>query len=138
MLVLDTHIWIWLMAGDHKIIDSGYLSHIKKAIKSSSIKIPAISLWEVSMLNMKGRISLTENILDWLKKALTPPGISLSPLTPEIAADSVNLPDTFNGDPADRIIVSTARTLNAELLTFDKKILNYASKGHVKAINPKL
>ncbi len=137
MLVLDTHIWIWLMAGDQKIIDSGFLPPIKKAVKSSSIKIPSISLWEVSMLNMKGRISLSENILDWLKKALSAPGISLSPLTPEIAADMSNLPEEFHGDPADRIIVSTARTLNAALLTFDKKILNYASKGHLKVINPK-
>lgn len=137
MLVLDTHIWIWLMAGDQKIIDSGYLSHIKKAIKSSSIKIPSISLWEVSMLNMKGRISLSENILAWLKKALSAPGISLSPLTPEIAADISNLPEEFHGDPADRIIISTTRVLSANLLTFDKKILSCASNGYVKVIRPK-
>lgn len=137
MLVLDTHIWIWLMAGDRKIVDSGYLSHIKKAVKNSCIKISSISLWEVSMLNMKGRIALTENSLDWLKKALSAPGISLAPLTPEIAADSAGLPDNFHGDPADRIIVSTARILNAELLTFDQQILTYAANGHVKTIEPK-
>jgi len=86
---------------------------------------------------MKGRISLTENILDWLKNALSAPGISLTPLTPEIAADAASLPEGFHGDSADRIIISTARILNAKLLTFDKKILSYASLGHIKAIPPK-
>ena len=137
MLILDTHIWILLLNGDKKIIKSGFLSAINKAVHNSKVKIPTISLWETAMLNMKGRISLSENILEWFKKALSAPGISLCPITPEIATDSANLPGGFHGDPADRIIVSSTRILDATLLTFDKKILSYSANGHVKVIKPK-
>jgi PIN domain nuclease of toxin-antitoxin system len=137
MLVLDTHIWIFLLNGDMKIKKSGFLSVIKNAVRNTEIKISSISLWETATLSMKGRISFSENLLDWFKKALSAPGISLSPITPEIASDSANLPENFHGDPADRIIVASARTLNASLLTFDEKILDYSSKGHVKVIKPK-
>ena len=114
-IILDTHIWIWLINGDKKIKDSGFLPIINKAVKSSDIKVSAISTWEVSMLALKNRIILTENTLDWINKALSAPGLNLYPLTPEIAYESSILPGNFHGDPADRIITATARILNSTL-----------------------
>lgn len=86
------------------------------------------------MLVSKNRIQLKGNALDWINKALSAPGISLCPLTPEIAYESVNLPGDFHGDPADRMIVASARKLNGTLVTFDKKILAYSGEGHVKIL----
>jgi len=134
ILVLDTHVWIWLLNGDKIIEKSGFLQHINKGVKNHSIKIPAISLWEVSMLSLKSRIVLSENTLEWLKTALGAPGISIQPITPEIAYESTMLPDNFHGDPADRLIVATTRILNATLLTLDKKILEYSKKGYIKTV----
>ncbi|MDH5720555.1 MAG: type II toxin-antitoxin system VapC family toxin [Spirochaetia bacterium] len=134
MIVLDTHTWIWLLNGDEKIKKSGYLDIIKKNIKDHTIFIPAISLWEVSMLVAKERIILSENTLDWVKKASSAPGMSVYPLSPEVAYESTILPGDFHGDPADRMIIATARVLNATLLTFDKEIIKYASKGFVNII----
>ena len=135
-LVLDTHIWIWLINGDKKIKKSNFLPYINDAVKLSGIKIPAISVWEVSMLVKKGRIVLSENTMEWINNALTAPGVSLYPLTPAVSYESTVLPGNFHGDPADRMIVATARILNAHLLTFDKPIHEYAKKGYVKVIKP--
>jgi PIN domain nuclease of toxin-antitoxin system len=88
------------------------------------------------MLENKKRITLKENALLWLKRALSAPGISIYPLTPEIAYESSNLPGIFHGDPADRIIVSTVRVSKGSLLTLDKKIHEYSNEGYVNVIFP--
>ena len=115
-----------------KIRKSGFLGRINKAIKTNSIFIPAICMWEISMLVSKERISLSENTLDWIKNAASAPGVSIYPLSPEVAYESTVLPGSFHGDPADRIIIATARVLDATLLTFDRQIIKYAEKGYVK------
>lgn len=132
MIVLDTHVLIWLINGDERIRKSGLLNHINKAIKDNSIVIPAICMWEIAMLASKERISLSENTLDWIKNVTSAPGVSIQPLSPEIAYDSSILPGDFHGDPADRMIVASARILDATLLTFDKNIIKYGEKGFVK------
>jgi len=137
MIILDTHVWIWLINGDEEIKTSGFLKTINSAIKTHSIIIPAISTWEVAMLASKGRIALSEKTLDWINSASAAPGISIYPLSPEIAYESTVLPGKFHGNPADRIIVSTARILNGTLLTFDKQIINYSKNGYVKILPPK-
>ena len=137
MLVLDTHIWIWLLNGDERIKKAGFIPNIQMAAKTSSIKIASISLWEVAMLAARGKMSLEEGTLNWIRKALSAPGILVCPLSPEIAVDSVNLPGTFHGDPADRIIVASARLLNATLVTSDRQILRYAAGEYVKVVRPK-
>ncbi len=138
MIILDTHIFIWLITGDEKIKKSGFLPEVNKAVKDNSVYIPAISLWEVSMLVSKNRIALSENTLDWLRNATSAPGISIYPLTPEVAFESTILPNSFHGDPADRLIVASARVLDALLLTFDEQILTYGEKGFVKIKRPKI
>jgi PIN domain nuclease of toxin-antitoxin system len=136
MLIFDTHVWIWLINGDKKITESGLLPAINRAVRDQGIKIPAICAWEVSMLAAKGRITLIGNTLDWIKSALSAPGIDLYPLTPEVAYESSNLPGDFHGDPADRIIVANARIVQGTLLTFDQKILDYAESGYVNVLKP--
>lgn len=110
------------------------MNAIKKAIRTNSIIVPAISLWEISMLVATHRISLHENTLNWLKSATSAPGISVYPLSPEVAYESTALPDDFHGDPADRIIVATTRVLGGTLLTFDEEIIRYSKSGHVRVL----
>jgi PIN domain nuclease of toxin-antitoxin system len=134
MLLLDTHIWLWLMNGDDRIKKSGFIPVIHRAVKASALKISSISLWETAMLSARGKITLAEGALLWIRKALAAPGITVCPLTPEIAVESTQLPGKFRGDPADMIIVASARVLNATLVTFDKQILAYAAGGYVKTL----
>lgn len=132
-LLLDTHVWIWLLAG-HEMIRPKQLTLIEEAASESIIGIAAISTWEIAMLAAKGRIALEEPVLSWIQTSLNLPGVELIPLTPDIAVESSQLPGNFHGDPADRLIVATARIHQLTLLTHDEKILAYAKQHYVSAI----
>jgi PIN domain nuclease of toxin-antitoxin system len=129
-LLLDTHAWLWLVGGAEPFTRS-VLSAVERGARQGRIRVSAISVWEVAMLEAKGRIRLSKDCLAWVHDALASPGISLAPLTPEIAVESCRLPGTFHGDPADRILVATARLLGATLLTRDAMILSYGRKKYV-------
>jgi PIN domain nuclease of toxin-antitoxin system len=123
MILLDTHIWVWWVNGSEELTGD-----LIKAIEShvdSGLGISVISCWEVAKLVERGRLKLTIPIQEWIEKALTYPGIQLLDLTPDIAVESTQLPGEFHRDPADQIIVATARLYNISLLTRDSKLLNY-------------
>jgi PIN domain nuclease of toxin-antitoxin system len=122
------------MIGDPRMQRKEISHSIRNAVKNYNVFVSAISLWELSMLDARGRIKFTENANEWMKKALSAPGIRLQPITPEIAYESAHLPGRFIGDPADRLIVSSARILNAELITFDREIIRYGQKGYVRTV----
>lgn len=132
-LLLDTHIWIWLMEGCCEL-NVKHQKLINEAAQHNLVCMAAISMWEISMLAIKGRIKLEKPILAWINDVLALPGVELKQLTPEIAVESVQLPDGFHGDPADRLIVATARMHQLTLLTHDKNIKNYAKKEFVSVI----
>ena len=123
MIVLDTHAWIWWT------IDPGQLSENQRQAVANSeddlIGVSAISCWEVAKLCEYGRLELSVDLSEWFATALGYPGISVVNLTPEIAIESTHLPGVFHRDPADQIIVATARTLNCPLVTSDSKIVRY-------------
>jgi PIN domain nuclease of toxin-antitoxin system len=134
VLLLDTHVWLWLVSGAEPLRRS-VLSAVEGAARRGRIRVSAISVWEVAMLEAKGRIRLAKDCLAWVQEALSAPGASLVPLTPEIAVESSRLPGDFHGDPADRILVATARLLGATLLTRDERILAYG-KGKLVSVMP--
>jgi len=134
-LILDTHVWIWLLNGDERLRRSRALAWIERATRRAQVKVSVLSVWEVGMLEAKGRISLPCHPLEWVHKALGGPGISLVPLTEEIAIDSSRLPGEFHGDPVDRILVASARILGGTLITCDRKILDYSKHCPLHAVS---
>ena len=133
-LLLDTHAWLWLMNGDDNKLSLACRECIDAAAKTGKLLVSAISVWEVGMLEAKGRIQLNKTCLLWIKEALSAPGIQLAQLSPEIVIESSRLPGDFHGDPADRILIATARVHGATLLTQDSKILDYASLHYVSSM----
>ena len=133
LLLLDTHVWLWLVAGSVDLTTEARLT-IDEAAAAGALRIAAISLWEVALLASRGRIVLGKSIGLWLDEALADPGPAIDPLSPQIAVESYALPDVFHRDPADRLIVATARVANAILMTRDHRILDYAARGHLTAI----
>jgi PIN domain nuclease of toxin-antitoxin system len=123
MIVLDTHIWIWWLHEPNK------LSHLQiDAIKKHEediIGISSITCWEIAKLVEYKRIALPLPIADWFDAAFIYPGLQLINLTPEIAIESTRLPGDFHRDPADQIIVATARIHECPVITSDWKILKY-------------
>ena len=134
-LLLDTHYWFWLQLGVREEFTGTVLGAIHDAAASGSLLLSAISVWELGMLEAKGRIHLHAPCEQWVGEALATPGLTLVPLTPEIALASSRLPQPFHGDPADQIIVATARSMGARLATRDRKILEYGRKRHVEVIS---
>jgi PIN domain nuclease of toxin-antitoxin system len=132
-LLLDTHVWLWLVAGSPDLSTEARHT-IERAAATGTLRIAAISLWEIALLASRGRIVLGKSIGLWLDEALAEPGPAIDPLTPQIAIESYALPDVFHRDPADRLIVATARVANAALVTHDRRILDYAARGHLTAI----
>ena len=96
--------------------------------------VPVFSIWEISLLVSKGRLSLPMPPRQWLRDVLSRPAFALAPLTPEIVIESNDLPQGLPGDPADRIIVATSRIEGLTLLTCDRLILRYGELGHVRAL----
>ncbi len=123
MIVLDTHIWIWWVHGDKRLKDE-YLKLLQTEEKTG-LGISAISCWEIAKLVEYKRLELPCSITDWIGQALAYPNIKLLNLTPEIAIEATQLPQPFHRDPADQIIVATARIYSYPLVTVDKKIRNY-------------
>jgi len=121
VIVLDTHVWIWLVSEPKRLSKPA-----ERAIRSAKkIGIPAISLWEFAMLRAKGRIETDRPPLEWVRLALAQPRVELLPLTPAIAVHSSQLGGDFHGDPADRLIVATALAESAPLVSRDEKIRKY-------------
>ena len=132
-LLLDTHVWLWLMSREGNIKPS-VIRAVEEAAHYGLVRVSAISVWEVAMLEAKGRIRLSKDCLSWVNEALCAPGLGLIPLTPEIAVESSRLPGAFHGDPADRILVATARRQGAIFLTRDEKILAYGKAKHLSVM----
>ena len=123
MIVLDTHIWVWWVHGDAQLPNNHRL--YLQTHEAQGLGISIISCWEVAKLVEYNRLKLSLSITDWLDQALAYPGIRLLDLTPRIAVESTQLPGTFHRDPADQMIVATARVHNCPLMTVDAKILAY-------------
>lgn len=134
MILLDTHVLIWALDDDARLGGQARAA-IDEAGEAGGVFISAITPWEIAMLVQKGRLALTDDVGTWLAGVLALPALRLAPLEPAIAVDSVRLPGTLHADPADRLIIATARHLGFPLLTADRAILDYGNDGHVRVID---
>lgn len=123
MILLDTHIWFWWVRSDPSLT-AKQLAHIA-ANQPAGLGVSAITVWELAMLERAGRVNVFRPIEDWIRDALAHPDVRLLDLSPDIAIASTRLPGSFHKDPADRILVATARELGIPILTADAKILAY-------------
>ena len=120
--LLDTHILIWWL-NDVSRLSPEQRAVVESASADSPLLVSDISLWEVATLYDLGRIRLTVPLREWLDKAVAPPLVRRQGISPAIATELAALPDSFHRDPADRILVATARVFGATLLTHDRRIV---------------
>ena len=123
--LLDTHILIWWL-NDSNRLSPAQQEVVASASAESPLLVSDISFWEVAMLHSLGRIRLAIPLRAWLDKAVAPPLVRRHGISPAIAAELATLPDSFQRDPADRILVATARIFGATLLTQDRRIVDAA------------
>lgn len=130
MIVLDTHVLVWFVSSPDKLSRNAQ-KRINEEIKKNEILISSISIWEIYMLVKKEKIKLSMHPDTWLGKVESLPFIQFIPVDNLIASQSVNLPEPLHNDPADRIIIATALSHGAILITSDRRILNYS---HVSSL----
>jgi PIN domain nuclease of toxin-antitoxin system len=133
-LLLDTHVLVWLMFGDRHLGKQAREA-VDHASHDDRILVSAITPWEIGVLVAKNRIDLDREVLEWVRSALSLQGMTLAGLEPEIAVASTRLPFDMHADPADRILVATARHTGATLVTADRTLLDLSKKGHFRVID---
>lgn len=131
-LLLDTHALLWLVNGE-KLAEPAREA-IRSAASGSMLFVSPISSWEIATLLRKRRLALNQDAEDWFEGALKIPGTVIAELDWKVLVRSATLPGEPPNDPADRILISTARRQLLRLITRDREILDYASAGHVDAL----
>lgn len=128
--LLDTHAWIWLLDAPDELSETA-----SEAINADGLgqacAISNISVWEVARKESLGKLTLSLSARVWLQKACATPGIVKLPVDAEIAWESCHLPASFHRDPADQIIVATARIHGLQLVSRDGRLRDYE---HVRTI----
>jgi PIN domain nuclease of toxin-antitoxin system len=131
MIVIDTHVLIWWVNGDTSLSSKATTAIEETLNCGSEVIISSISAWEIAMLIEKGRLALSMDVESWLDEVSQIDGVRFLPVDNKIGIKSTMLPGEFHKDPADRMIVATARKLAVPLVTADEKIINY---DHVRTI----
>lgn len=124
MIVLDTHAWVWWIAASRQLSRRAR-ERIESLMGRGGIYVSSISCWEIGMLVSRGRLELTMDAEDWIARCESLPFLSFVPVDNKIALRSTRLPGRLQEDPADRIIVATALSLGATLVTKDRRIQAY-------------
>lgn len=133
-ILLDTHIWIWLILNHNSLNDNEIINLINNAKNKNRLYLSAISIWETGMLIKKNRINVHQEPLQWINQAISKSGIIILPLHPEIAINSSILKEIFHGDPADRIIMASTIFLKSTLISADKKIIRFCQLNNLNHI----
>jgi PIN domain nuclease of toxin-antitoxin system len=129
-VLLDTHAWLWWAAQDARLTRRA-ASHIQKAQRQATLWVSLMSIWELAKKIEKGQLALDRPLDEWLDVALAMPGLQTLELTRSVLLESCRLPQPFHGDPADQIIVATARTQGAVVVTRDARLRDYP---HVRTV----
>lgn len=120
-ILLDTHIWIWWVTASD-VLSEREREALGAAAESEGVALSAISLWEVQTLHSLGRVQFDRPFETWLIEAAAPYIVQVIPLDLRVALALDKLPESFHGDPANRIIVATARAFDLPLMTRDRAI----------------
>src|SRR5688572_21397846 len=127
MLLLDTCAIIFI--AENQTITPSARQQVADASRTGGILVSPISAWEIGLLASKGQLSFLLHPSAWFRSFISNPGVRVTPLTPEIAIESCFLPPPLHNDPADRLLIATARARQVAIVTRDRRILAYARAG---------
>ena len=122
--VLDTHAWLWWVTGDRRLSQKAR-SKIDAAKRTQSLFISAISIWEIAKKVEKQQLVLDRSLDLWIDLAIDNAQLQVLEMSRTILVESCRLPQPFHGDPADQIIVATARDGAMGLISKDARIRSY-------------
>jgi PIN domain nuclease of toxin-antitoxin system len=120
VLLLDTHVLIWLVEGDQSL-GAKARARVEAAYAEDALAVSAASFWETARLLARGRLAFAVPLAAWRRAVLTL-GVQEVPVTGDVAIEGGALPG-FKGDAADRVIAATALHVGATLMTADPRVL---------------
>lgn len=120
-VLLDTHVWVWWLAGSDRL-KRGELAGLDALASRGELRLAAISLWEAQMAYAKKRFVPAHGFERWLQTAAAPETIQIVPLDVPVALALNDLPERLHNDPADRLIVATAKAYRLQLATHDETL----------------
>ena len=129
-ILIDTHVWLWWVTADGRLSRKAKKT-ISTAQERNDLWLSLISVWEIAKKVEKRQLVLDRPLDQWFDIAVAMPGLHSYELTRPVLIESCQLPQPFHGDPADQLIVATARHHNATLITKDEKIRAYS---HVRTL----
>lgn len=132
-LLLDTCAIVWV-AGNHPIAEAARIALSEALGADESIFVSPISAWELGLLTARGRLSLHMSAERWFDELLKAPGLRLADMPPQVLIASSFLPGAHPKDPADRIILATAREYGYRVVTRDRRLLAYSEGGFCQAL----
>ena len=121
MILLDTHVWLWWLLGSPRL-PAKERAALDRLGSRGAVRLAAVSLWEAQMLHAKGRLTLDRSFDVWIREAAAAGVVEIVPLDVEVVIALAGVPATFHGDPADRLIVATARAHRLPLATHDRAV----------------
>jgi PIN domain nuclease of toxin-antitoxin system len=130
--LLDTHVWFWLLGATEKTLDATSRELLETASQQRRLFLSAISVWEAAQKARGNKPPITVRVEDLLAASVDDGSIQLLPLSVEVLIGSHRLPGEIHGDPADRMLVATARLQGLTLVTHDTGLRQYAKQGHMK------
>lgn len=133
-MLLDTCAAIWV--GNRDFLRPAALQAVRAAAARAELLVSPITAWEIGLAatHRGNALILLPSPQAWLADLLARPGVRLAQLEPRVALNASYLPGQLHRDPADRLLIATARELGVPLVTRDQRILAYAAQGHVQAI----
>lgn len=126
-LLLDTHIWLWHVAGDASQLASGTTAMLDRSGAHRRLFVCDISYWEIARKSAKGQLTFTVDVAVWLQRAEQAPGIQFRPLARGVLLQSTRLSGAAHSDPAGRMLIAMAQLDNIPLVTNDRLIIEYAA-----------
>lgn len=131
-LTLDTHVMIWYLEGIN--LSPEQVALIDEARGKQGLFFSNISIWEIAMLALKGKICFSVPLNEWVNKLVSNVKVNLIDISPEILIESCSLLNYNHQDPSDRIIIASCRKIDSHLMTFDQRIITYAKQGYLKVL----
>lgn len=134
-MLLDTHVWLWGAEGDVRRLGPR-TQRLLGRDAAQPLHVSTVSMFEVAALHTIGRVRLTRPLETWIREAVERGGLRILEVTGAIAIDAGAIPAAALADPFDRLLVATARDLDAPLVTADARVLEYARRsGAVRVLD---
>jgi PIN domain nuclease of toxin-antitoxin system len=128
LILLDTHVWVWAVEGDARRIGRRTRRLLSQREAADAVRVSPATVFEVAALCTSGRVRLARPVDQWVREALDGAGVRVAPLSPAIAVDAGQIAREILADPLDRLLVATARQIDATLVTCDGRVLDYAAR----------